>query len=84
MPRNRSVITNSLLAIFVVGLLSTGCTKYASEDNLAQLDEAKKAAVAAENLSQDKESEKAALQRELAKLKAELKTAESELDLVKN
>jgi septal ring factor EnvC (AmiA/AmiB activator) len=84
MPRIRSVINNSLVALFVVGLLSTGCTKYASEDDLANLEEAKQAAMAAEKMVQDKESEKADLQRELAKLNEELATAESELELVKN
>lgn len=79
----RRVIRNGLAAFCVFGLLAAGCTKYANEENLAQLENAKKAALAAEKAQQEKEAVKAELQSELDALKADLAKAQAELANIK-
>lgn len=79
----RRVIRTGLAGLCIAGLLAAGCTKYANEENLTQLENAKSAALSAEKVQQDKTAEKADLQRELDALRADLKKAESELENVK-
>lgn len=79
----RRVIRIGLAGLCVAGLLAAGCTKYANEENLTQLESAKKAALSAEKVQQDKQAEKAELQRELDGLKADLAKAQAELENVK-
>ncbi len=68
------------LALLLGGmLLATGCTKYASEENLAELDNAKKAVTSAERTLSDRRGELSELQRELQVKKGELTAAEEEL-----
>ncbi len=83
MPRIRRVFTLGLVSLFAAGLLSTGCTKYADEEDLAQLENQRRAAASAEQTVQKKQAEKAELEKELADLEAELETAEAELELVR-
>ncbi len=77
----RRIVQLGLVSLMAAALLS-GCTKYANEDNLAQLENQKQAAIAVESTVGDLQVEKADLQRELAGLKAELEAAEAELKLV--
>jgi len=79
----RRVIRLGLAGLCVAGLLAAGCTKYANEENLASLENAKKAALAAEKLQQEKQAEKADLQRELAAVQADLEKARGELEGIK-
>ena len=84
MLRTSRVMRLGLLSLFAAGLLlsTTSCTKYASEDDKAQLDEAKAAALAAEDALRAKNNEKAELARELSQLQAELEAAQQELEHV--
>ncbi len=84
MLRTSRVMRLGLLSLFAAGLLlsTTGCTKYASEDDKAQLSEAKAAALAAEDALRAKNNEKAELAQELSQLQAELDAAQQELEHV--
>ena len=77
----RRIMQLGLASLMVAALLS-GCTKCANEDNLAQLENQKQAALAVEGNVADLQTEKSDMQRELAGLKAELEAAEAELQLV--
>jgi len=71
-------------AMFAVGiLLSVGCTKYASQDDLQRLEEARRAAISSEKELDKKKTERKTVERELADIEAELKTAQNELEYVK-
>jgi len=65
--------------IFVIG----GCTKYASEEDLAELERQKQAALAAEKKVEDLKREKADLERQLAAKERELREAQNILSQVK-
>jgi septal ring factor EnvC (AmiA/AmiB activator) len=79
----RRVMRIGLAGLCVAGLLAAGCTKYANEENLARLEDQKRAALSAEKVQQEKQAEKAQLQRELDQLKAELEQAEAEFENIK-
>ena len=81
-PRRLSTVV--VTAIFAAGiLLSVGCTKYASQDDLERLEEARKAAISAEKDLDKTKVERKQVEGELANIEAELKTAQGELDYVK-
>ena len=84
MVEPRRVTTVVLALLFMAGLLmSVGCTKYASPDDLQRLEEARKAAIAAEKTLDDTKAERADVERELADKEAELKAVQVEFDYVK-
>jgi len=73
-----------LALVFTFGLLSSvGCTKYASPEDLQNLDEARKAAVASEKELDRIKGERSDVEQELAVKEAELAAAKEELELVK-
>jgi len=61
----------------------TGCTRYASEEQLKQLEETKSAALSAEKKVEDLNTEKANLQKELEAKKKELEAVKEERETVK-
>jgi len=80
----RRVTTVVLTMVFSLGLmLSAGCTKYASPDDLQQLEEARKAAISAEKELDRVKAERSDVAQELADKEAELKVVQEELDYVK-
>jgi len=72
-------------AVFCVSLLAVGgCTKYASPDDLKQLDIANTAAVSAEKTLDQTKAERQKLERKIPPKQAELDAAKAELEKVKN
>ncbi|MBM3325881.1 MAG: hypothetical protein FJY65_02700 [Calditrichaeota bacterium] len=74
-----------LTAVFMVclSLLTVGCTKYASPDDLKKLDEAQKAAVSAEKELDQLKKERADLERQIAQKQHELDDLQEQLDEIK-
>jgi hypothetical protein len=73
-----------LLLVFVVALvLGTGCTKYASEEDLQQLDEQRNAALSAEQALDGCEDETSRMERLKAEKDAELQEVRAEKQAVK-
>lgn len=73
-----------LLLVFAVALvLGTGCTKYASEEELQQLEEQRNAALAAEQALEDCQEEVSRLERVQAEKEAELQEVRAEKQAVK-
>ncbi len=76
----KRVLGGGSLALLVSAmLLATGCTKYASEENLAELDNANKAVTSAQKTLGDRRGELTELQRQLQVKQGELSAAEEEL-----
>ncbi len=73
-----------LLLVFVVALvLGTGCTKYASEEDLQALEDQRNAALAAEQSLEDCEQETSRMERMKAEKEAELQEVRAEKQAVK-
>ncbi|MDP8237911.1 MAG: hypothetical protein P9X24_02365 [Candidatus Hatepunaea meridiana] len=81
-PRRVTAVALSLAFVAML-LMSVGCTKYASPDDLQQLEGARKAAVSAEKCVDDIKAERQDVKRELDKKEADLKNAQQELDYAK-
>ena len=64
--------------ILIVAFLATGCTRYANEQQLQQLQETEAAALSAENRVGELEQEKARLEADLAEKLEELQYVENE------
>ena len=64
-------------------LMSVGCTKYASPDDLKKLDEANKAAVSAEADLDHAKADRMALEKKVAAKQADLDAAKAEFEKVK-
>lgn len=76
-----------LVLIFFLSVsltIVTGCTKYASQDDLKNLEAAKVAATSAEKETQEVRKERMELEKKLAEKKAELQKAEQELNNIQN
>ncbi len=72
-----------LIGLFiVVGLLSFGCTRYATTQQLQELDDTQAAALAAEKTLKEKTKEKAEWQQKVAKKEAELDAKKKEKEQV--
>jgi hypothetical protein len=73
-----------LLLVFVVALvMGTGCTKYASEEDLQMLDEQRNAALSAEQALDGCEDETSRMERLKAEKEAELQEVRAEKQAVK-
>ncbi|GBE29185.1 hypothetical protein BMS3Bbin04_00196 [bacterium BMS3Bbin04] len=73
-----------LLLVFVVALvMGTGCTKYASDEDLQMLEEQRNAALSAEQSLEDCGDETSRLERLKAEKQAELQEARAEKQMVK-
>ena len=71
-----------ILALSLVFVLGTGCTKYATDEELAQLEKQRDAALAAEQALADCEEELANLESQRADLQAQLQEVEDEREAV--
>ena len=81
----RKIVAMTVLLTFAVALLTVGgCTKYASQDDLNNLDEAKKAAVSAERELEGVKAQRADLEKQVQVKEAELKKKEDELQRLRN
>jgi TolA-binding protein len=77
-----------MLALFALFIISsffvTGCTRYAKEEQLVQLDETEASALAAEERVAELEKEKADLEKKLAEKQDELKQVQAEKEKIQN
>lgn len=83
MKRIKKFIVLATLTLFIGGIFSTGCTKYASQEQLKALKEACDAATAAEKRIDALKSEKAQLEKEIAPKKAALDKIKKETDAIR-
>ncbi|MFC2150289.1 hypothetical protein ACFLQV_02175 [Calditrichota bacterium] len=81
-PRRVTTVVTCLMFVFSMSVV-TGCTKYASPDDLQTLDEAKQAATSAEKDLASKKKELKMVEQELAMKQDTLKAAEMEREAVK-
>ncbi len=79
---SRFVALLLVTGIFFMGLYMTGCTKHPNQEQLAKLEEQKKAALAAEEQLGKLQREKADLENQLSKKKMALEEAKKEKALV--
>jgi TolA-binding protein len=85
MARGARWIILGLFSILVaVSLVLSGCTRYANEEQLNQLDETEAAAVSAEENVAKLEKEKAELEAKLAEKQDELKQVQQEKEKIKS
>jgi len=82
----RKMGRTALMAVVVASFLlgATGCTKYASPDDMKKLKEAEQAAISAEKEQSKVVAERQKLEAELAAKQQELQEAEAELEHVKS
>jgi len=84
MKNIKRFISLLILILFLVGMFSTtGCTKYASEEQLKALEDAKNAALAAEKRVEELKVEKAQLEKDIAVKKQELQKLTRDRDAVR-
>ncbi|MCC7429542.1 hypothetical protein IT568_01745 [bacterium] len=76
-------ISVSFLVLFSLALLSTSCTKWATEEQLKQLDEIKEASTSADQSIADKRKERDDLKAQVAAKEKELKELEANRDFIK-
>jgi len=84
MKNIKRFISLLILILFLVGMFSTtGCTKYASQEQLKALEDAKNAALAAEKRVEELKVEKAQLEKDIAVKKQELQKLTRDRDAVR-
>ncbi len=75
------IITVFLITILIIG---TGCAKYAGQDDLQRLEEAKKASVSAEKTLNNLKGERQELENKLKDMQQEFAKVEKDLEVAKN
>jgi peptidoglycan hydrolase CwlO-like protein len=83
MKRIKKFIVLIILTLFIIGIFSTGCTKYASQEQLKALKEACDAATAAEKRIEALKTEKAQLEKQIPPKKEELDRIKKETDYIR-
>jgi cell division protein FtsB len=83
MKRIKKFIVLITLTLFIIGIFSTGCTKYASQEQLKALKEACDAATAAEKRIEALKAEKAQLEKEIAPKNEALNKIKKETDAIR-
>lgn len=84
MKNIKRFISLLILILFLVGMFSTtGCTKYASQEQLKALEDAKNAALSAEKRVEELKVEKAQLEKDIAVKKQELQKLTRDRDAVR-
>lgn len=79
MAKMKKIGSISLVTVYLMGLfLSTGCTKYASQEELNALDAQREAALSAERSVSDCESDLASLERQVSGKRSELNDVRAE------
>jgi len=71
------------LSLFVAGVLVSGCSKYATQDELRRLEEQRKATLSAEQKLQECAQSKADLQRQVKEKQALVEKLTKDRDAVK-
>ncbi len=71
------------LTLFLAGIFTTGCTRYASQEQMNALKDACDAATAAEKRIEELKSEKAQLERDIAAKEEELAKLTRDRDAVR-
>ena len=71
------------LTLFIVGIMSTGCTRYASQEQLKALEDCNKANVEAEKKIAALKKEKAQLEQKISDKQSTLRKLEKDLNAVK-
>jgi len=74
----RRTLTLLVGILFIIGLLSMGCTRYAKEDQLNLLDDTEVAALAAEKTLQSKKGEKSGWEKKVNQKQKELDAKQAE------
>ena len=79
-------VSKSFFTLFLIItlLIGSGCTKYASQEDLKTLEAAKAAAISAEKELSNKKSERKQLEADLAKIEKEFSNAEAEYEKAKS
>ena len=83
MKKVRKLFSTVCLTLFFVGIMSTGCTKYASQEQLQALEDCKKANAEAEKKIEALKKEKADLERMIAEKERTLSKLEKDLNAIK-
>jgi len=84
MKNIKRFISFLILILFLVGMLSsTGCTRYASEEQLKALEDARNAALSAERRVEELKVEKAQLEKGIAVKRQELQKLTRDRDAVR-
>ena len=83
MSKIRKFIGVITLTLFLAGLLSTGCTRYATQEQMSALKKACDAAAAAEKRIEELKSVKAQLDRDIAPKEETLRKLTIDRDAVK-
>lgn len=83
MKKIKKFIVITILTLFIGGIFSTGCTKYASQEQLKALKEACDAATAAEQRVEALKTEKAQIEKQISPKQAELDKIKKELDYIR-
>ena len=84
MKGGKALLNAALVTGFALSLmLSTGCSRHPNEEQIRVLEEARAAALAAEEQLAQKQQECDDLQKQVASKKEELKNLKKERDLVK-
>lgn len=78
----KSIVLVMFSLLLVAALFVTGCSRYANEEQLSQLDETNAAAVDAEAKVAELEAEKAALEAKLAEKQKELEEVKAEKERI--
>lgn len=79
----KNITKISVASVVAIALMTSGCTKKPSQEELGALDNARGAAIGAEQLKKDKIEERMALEEKLATQKAVLAPHEDERDELK-
>ncbi|MBC8278793.1 MAG: hypothetical protein H8E46_11220 [FCB group bacterium] len=74
----RRTLTLLVGILFVIGLLNMGCTRYAKEEQLQQLDQTEAAALAAEKTLISKNAEKSGWEKKVNQKQKELDAKKAE------
>ena len=81
--KHRIVAMAPILALAAGLMLASGCTKYASPDDLKRLDDAQKAAISAEKELEKAKADRRTLEAEVSAKEKELEGVKAELEKVK-
>jgi uncharacterized membrane protein (DUF106 family) len=78
----RTTLVLTIIIVFIIGIFSTGCTKYAKKEDLNKLDETKAAALAAEKALTDKQKERSDWELKLQQKESELQAKQMEKEQI--
>lgn len=83
LSKMKMLLVGICLSLFLAGVLVSGCSKYATQDELRRLEEQRKATLSAEQKVQELDKEKADLQRQVKEKQALVEKLTKDRDAVK-